>query len=134
MRFQDDSCLSSVGRGFLEQGIEKDLSLTLLRSSNNVCIGVRWEGCHSSPLVMSAAGVRWEDCHSSPLVMSAAGVRWESCHSCDIYHECEAKEPKYDTRYLLSGLDMLFLSAKKPSVALDQSISSAHGGFDYPSG
>lgn len=96
--------------------------------------GVRWEGHDSSPLVMSATGVRWEDCHSSPLVMSAAGVRWESCHSCDIYHECEAKEPKYDTRYLLSGLDTLFLSAKKPSVALDQSISSAHGAFDYPSG
>lgn len=96
--------------------------------------GVRWEDCHSSPLVMSAAGVTWEGRHSSPLVMSAAGVRWESCHSCDIYHECEAKEPKYDTRYLLSGLDTLFLSAKKPSVALDQSISSAHGAFDYPSG
>lgn len=118
----------------MEQGIEKDLSLRLLRSSNNVCIGVRWEGRDSSPLVMSATGVRWEGCDSSPLVMSAAGVRWESCHSCDIYHECEAKELKHDTRYLLSGSDTLFLSAKKPSVALDQSISSVHGAFGYLSG
>lgn len=66
--------LSSVGRGFLEQGIEKDLRLRLLHSSNNVC---HW--C-------------------------------EMLSISDIYHGCEAKELKYDIRYLLSGLGMLFLS------------------------
>ena len=42
-------------------------------------LGVGWEGCGGTPLVMSVLGVGWEGCSSAPLVMSALGVSWEDC-------------------------------------------------------
>ena len=40
-------------------------------------LGVGWEGCGGTPLVMSVLGVGWVGCSSALLLMSFLDGRWE---------------------------------------------------------